>query len=129
MYDDYAEGFVHYGVDQADLSDAEINARKILIDHQDFVVWIKDLSQNAIKKIEEPLDYVYIDGNHAYEYVVDDIKNYFPLVRSGGIIGGHDFYNGFQSEHDGVVRAVCEFAVKTNSILKIELPDWWVQKK
>jgi len=27
MYDDYAEGLAHYGIDQANLSDAEINAK------------------------------------------------------------------------------------------------------
>ena len=129
MYEDYSEGQAHYGVDQANLTVAETSAKKILRDYQNLVVWVKDFSKNAIKKIEEPLDYVYIDGNHAYEYVVDDIRNYFPLIKSGGVIGGHDFYNGFQSEHDGVISAVCEFAIKTNSLLKVDIPDWWIQKK
>jgi hypothetical protein len=46
----------------------------------------------------------------------------------GGIIGGHDFYNGFQRDHDGVVRAVTEFAVRNQLNLQVELPDWWVVK-
>ena len=37
------------------------------------------------------LDFVFIDGNHAYEYVVEDIAKWSKKVRKGGIIYGHDF--------------------------------------
>ncbi len=37
------------------------------------------------------LDFVYIDGDHTYEAVKDDINAWLPKVRKGGIIGGHDY--------------------------------------
>jgi predicted O-methyltransferase YrrM len=37
------------------------------------------------------LDFVFIDANHAYEYVVADIAAWAPKVRKGGIVYGHDF--------------------------------------
>jgi len=40
---------------------------------------------------DESLDFVYIDGNHAYDFVVEDIKSWFPKLKKGGILSGHDY--------------------------------------
>ena len=40
--------------------------------------------------IREGFDFVFIDGDHRYEGVSNDIKNYAPLVKKGGILCGHD---------------------------------------
>lgn len=37
------------------------------------------------------LDYVYIDGDHRYKSVMRDIVVWWPKVRPGGILAGHDF--------------------------------------
>ncbi len=37
------------------------------------------------------LDFVFIDGNHSFQYVVNDIAEWSKKVRKGGIISGHDF--------------------------------------
>lgn len=54
------------------------------------------------------LDFVYIDANHRYEYVVADIAAWLPKIRSGGIISGHDYNQSRQSRKKlfGVVEAV-----------------------
>ncbi len=127
LYEDYSEGKKHYGVDQAPLSMSEMNAKQLLKQHQDKVIWIKKLSADATTDIGEKVDFVYIDGNHAESFVKEDIENYLPLLKGGGVIGGHDFYNGFQREHDGVVSAVLKFVAKTEYQLRVELPDWWIE--
>jgi len=38
----------------------------------------------------EPLDFLFIDGDHSYEGVKQDYEKYAPLVREGGIIAFHD---------------------------------------
>lgn len=49
-------------------------------------------SMDAVKEIEdESLDFVFIDGNHVYEYVVQDIAEWSKKIRSGGIVSGHDY--------------------------------------
>jgi hypothetical protein len=49
-------------------------------------------SIDAVKQIEDgSLDFVFIDGNHVYEYVVEDIAEWSKKVRSGGIVSGHDY--------------------------------------
>jgi len=88
--------------------------------------FVKEFSVNAAKIVSNNLDFVYIDGNHAYDYVKQDIEDWYPKVKSGGIIGGHDFFN--MGNHDGVHKAVIEFAVNNNLALFFKNPDWWVYK-
>ena len=36
---------------------------------------------------------MWIDGNHTYEFAKDDCERYWPLVKPGGILCGHDYCN------------------------------------
>lgn len=36
------------------------------------------------------LDFVFIDGDHRYEAVKQDIADWAPKVRKGGLVSGHD---------------------------------------
>jgi hypothetical protein len=57
-----------------------------------FVEKIKDSSLNASGKFEDrSIDVVYIDGDHRYEAVVQDIKKWLPKVKPGGYLAGHDY--------------------------------------
>jgi predicted O-methyltransferase YrrM len=90
------------------------------------VQFIKKTSEEAVKDIDEPLDFVYIDGNHSYSFVMADILNYYPLLRKEGVIGGHD-YTPFH--HPGVVRAVDEFVEQQDRLnFYAVFPDWWFIK-
>lgn len=100
-------------------------AKKLLRNWEDKIIFIKKLSQDAINDVPNELDFVYIDGNHDYEFVKKDIEMYYPKVRSGGIIGGHDF-DGFYPD---VCKAVIEFCDKNNIKLHSWSNDWWVVKK
>ena len=44
-------------------------------------------------------DIIFIDGNHEYKYVLDDLLNYYPLVAKGGVICGDDFHSR-SKKHD-----------------------------
>lgn len=37
------------------------------------------------------LDFVYIDGNHQFAYIAEDLYHWSIKVRPGGIISGHDY--------------------------------------
>ncbi len=47
-------------------------------------------SRTVLRGMRNPVDLAYIDGNHLYEYIAEDIKNAIRLVRVGGIICGDD---------------------------------------
>jgi len=57
---------------------------------------------------DEYFDWVYIDGNHQYEYVFEDLQKYYPKVKSGGLLMGDDY--GVEGWWDnGVQKAVDDF--------------------
>ncbi len=53
-------------------------------------------------------DWVYIDGNHQYEFVMKDLECYLPKVKPGGFIAGDD-YGTAGWWQGGVTKAVDEF--------------------
>ena len=70
---------------------------------------IKNYSVEAAKDFKEnSLDFVYIDGNHEYSYVSADIEAWWPKIRQGGYIGGHDFY-AHMGHGTGVETAVYHY--------------------
>ena len=79
-------------------------------------------SVEAVKQFADgSLDFVFIDGNHTYDFVKEDITLWTPKVRSGGIVAGHDFYV-FPSGDHGVIFAVLEYVSKNRITLKTT--DW-----
>jgi predicted O-methyltransferase YrrM len=83
---------------------------------------IKKFSMDAVKDFEdESLDFVFIDGNHAYKYVKEDIEEWSKKVKKSGIVSGHDYYIT-NSGNVGVIQAVDEYVKKNN--YKLNLTDW-----
>lgn len=76
----------------------------------------------AYKRIAEKVDFVWIDGHHTYEQVKKDILNYMPLIKSGGMMGGHD-YGTMASP--GVKEAVDEIFIG-KKIYNGTVTTWWV---
>lgn len=53
---------------------------------------IKKWSMDAVGDFaDESLDFVFIDANHEFRYVTDDIAEWSKKVKRGGIVSGHDF--------------------------------------
>jgi hypothetical protein len=61
---------------------------------------------------DKTLDIVYIDADHSYEGVKKDLEAWYPKVKPGGVIAGHDFINPAY----GVSQAVNEFALNNKGI-------------
>lgn len=66
---------------------------------------IRELSWDGAKHYKDnSLDFVFIDAAHDYESVKKDINAWFPKVKDGGTIAGHDY-----AWCDDVKKAVHEF--------------------
>lgn len=40
---------------------------------------------------DNSLDFVFIDASHDFKSVLEDVHSWFPKVKKGGIIAGHDY--------------------------------------
>lgn len=54
--------------------------------------FVEAFSMEAVKVIpDNSLDFVFIDSNHEFLHVTEDIVHWSKKVRRGGIVSGHDF--------------------------------------
>lgn len=73
---------------------------------------IRKFSMDALKDFEDnSLDFVYIDANHDFLHVTEDIQYWLRKVKPGGILSGHDyaFYPTGKLNH--VKRALQAYAM------------------
>jgi hypothetical protein len=97
-------------------------------------------SEEAAHEIEDgSLDFAYLDAHHHYEAVKQDIALWWPKVRPGGLLCGHDYSDENETDAKGVVsvfevkRAVDEFVRESGAKFfktsKDKRPSWFVRKK
>jgi len=71
---------------------------------------IKEYSVQAAALFEDDyFDWIYIDACHTYDSAKSDLEAWFPKVKNGGFIAGHDYV---VRPNFGVVSAVNEFVQK-----------------
>lgn len=62
--------------------------------------FVRDYSDTAASRFEDgSLDFVYIDGDHEFYQVINDVHKWLPKIRKGGIISGDDYF-----KHKGNAR-------------------------
>lgn len=96
---------------------------KIVGNREDTEVMRMTSKEACTKFHDEFFDFIYIDASHAYTSVKADCNYWYPKVKQGGIIGGHDYYF-----FTGCKRAVDEFIQEQGLKLQYHLPDWWTIK-
>lgn len=96
--------------------------------------------EHIIKPIKKPsilastefednsLAIVFIDASHRYDDVIQDLKSWYPKVKKGGIIAGHDYYPGHPISEAGVVPAVQKF-FKDRNIETCPAGRTWLHRK
>jgi hypothetical protein len=93
---------------------------------------IRSTSVDAAEQFEDnSIDFVYLDGDHVYAAVRADIAAWWPKIKPGGILSGHDYCNVNPAKHFGIIPAVDEHVAQYGLKLQTthELyPSWWVTK-
>lgn len=93
-YDDYVES---HNREQEEIDQHFERAKQRLAEFN--VEFIRKTSMEAVKDFEDnSLDFVFIDGNHTFQYVVNDIAEWEKKVKIGGIVSGHDYWRSFDSK-------------------------------
>lgn len=106
------------------------------LDLMDVVVPVMSTSANAAEFIaDNHFDLIFIDADHRYSYVKEDIKLWLPKVRPGGILCGHDCegntYNESYIEQDYVGNkhhGVCKAVHEVFPACEIQ-HDIWIHRK
>jgi beta-1,4-mannosyl-glycoprotein beta-1,4-N-acetylglucosaminyltransferase len=71
-------------------------------------------------------DMIFIDADHSYEGVKADILAWTPLLKDGGLLCGHDYYNEGESfAWVGVKQCVDEMVP---GVQKVATSIWWATK-
>jgi glycosyltransferase involved in cell wall biosynthesis len=84
---------------------------------------IRKTSAEAVKMYKDrSLDFVFVDGNHHYEGVKQDLINWFPKLKEDGIMAGDDYNPSW-----GVIQAVNEFFGREN--IEVVNSQWIVRLK
>lgn len=93
------------------------------IKHFDNVELIPDYSFNVADRFEnKSFDFIYIDAAHDYESVIKEIDLFWPKLKQGGIMAGHDYVD----QWPGVIQAVDTCFGKPTEIFRDS--SWAVQK-
>lgn len=75
---------------------------------EDKLFHIEAKSQDIYDEWIKPIDMIFIDGDHEYEGIKEDIVGWVPYVRPNGIVAFHDYGNpNFE-----VTEAIDEFEGK-----------------
>ena len=88
------------------------------------VEWFEMFSEEAVRKIPDSfLDFVHIDGEHSYDFVMIDTILWTRKVRKGGIVSGHDY------DKPGVKKAVTDYLTthgfEYNYTRESKSPSWY----
>jgi predicted O-methyltransferase YrrM len=99
-----------------------ITSERYCTHHADANEYVKNISDQSI-------DVVYIDGCHEYDSVKRNIALYYPKIRSGGFLCGHDYFPNTKVL-TGVYRAVNEFLSENqiNNMEKFCDNSWTIRK-
>lgn len=95
---------------------------------------IRETSDVASQSFEDnSIDLVYLDADHSFDGCSADIDYWYPKVRQGGILAGHDYCDGNpQKGHVyGVIQAVAQLVDEHNLDLFVTsdpYPSWLIVK-
>lgn len=86
-----------------------VNTVKLLTPFGERSVILKQMSSAAVFNFEDnSIDFIHLDGDHSYDGVLSDLIAWYPKMKSGSVISGHDY---LMTQY-GVNQAVADFTKK-----------------
>jgi len=91
------------------------------------IEFIRKTSEEASKDFaDESLDFVYIDADHTYKGIWKDLNCWYPKLKKGCLIAGHDIHE--VPVQSAVFRFFCEVCKDQEGIVDWQYNDWWFKK-
>lgn len=85
----------------------------VLIPFYDHTKLIADFTANAGKWFSGEVDFLFIDADHSYDGVKQDLEEWLPKLKNGGYVAFHDYFN---NAFPGVKQAVDEHTVGWHNV-------------
>lgn len=99
------------------------HAKKILAPYPNSTI-IKKTSMEASDDFADgSLDFVYIDGNHEFKFIAEDISEWSKKVKKGGIISGHDYMYTRPTNPLGICHVIPVLNAYTTAY---NINDWYI---
>jgi hypothetical protein len=107
------------------LEDEMLNLIKYFKDNTEVEVIKKSTTDFLLGLSDNYLDLVYIDADHSFDSVLNDLHNSYNKVKLGGLICGHDYVNGTEAKN--AVDYFCNIKeLKINSLTKDGCPSFCI---
>ncbi|KAL7537419.1 hypothetical protein ACHAXR_007809 [Thalassiosira sp. AJA248-18] len=104
----YLENYIdRSNIDQAQQDNHYADAMERVQPWKEKVHVCKNYTSNCASKYEdEYFDFIYVDARHDFKGVWEDLVNYWPKLKKGGILAGHDYVT-----NDEVLRTGQDWSV------------------
>lgn len=88
-----------------------------------YITPIRKSSLEAAKDFEDgSLEFIFLDADHSYEAVKNDLCAWYPKLKSNGMMSGHDW------KWDSVSDAVIDFAAEVKMDVFFDVNVWHFYK-
>ena len=78
---------------------------------------IRKTSMDALRDFKDnSLDFVYIDGDHRFKFIAEDIFEWENKVKSGGVVSGHDYF----FSNPKATNVICHVGPAVDAFIKIK---------
>ena len=119
-----------------EILDKQYNDFKASVSDKPFVDIRRGYSFDVVKEFpDEYFDFIFIDADHTYEGCKGDILDWYPKVKKGGVLCGHDYVHRKVPTPKGtlvfgVVEAVDEWVVnnKIPNLFFLKPSTWGIIK-
>jgi predicted O-methyltransferase YrrM len=123
-----------YIVDAWNYSKEELKKNKLTTEADVYQMFIENMGDRKFTPIrkesieaskdfeDESCDVIFIDMDHSYEGVKQDLIHWFPKLKKGGYIAGHD------RDWEGVSRAIHEF-FPNEKLQRVSSSCWMFHKE
>lgn len=116
-----AAPYKSWTVKHGEVEEAEAKAREVLAKHGDRSHIIKGNSFDAAADFSDgEVDFIFFDAGHRFSGFALDMINWWPKVRMGGVIAGHDYWRRYRYE---VMEVANSFLVEHKLLMHLTWED------
>lgn len=99
------------------------HTQRVLAPYKDCTI-IRKASMDAVYMFKDrSLDFVYIDGDHNFKHIAQDIYEWTWKVRKGGAVAGHDYFSTIPSAQN----LICHVGSVVDAYIKVfGIDNWYI---